>query len=264
MNRALKPLCALTLAAVTVSQLGAGCSRANDLPRTALAVTPRLATQGRSIYFGEVFPLYGSAPKPTFVYERRVAARGAELLSTHVTRSLDGAVALAEEATHSRDYGLKRYELHTNQRGQRGSVSVEHGDVHFHLIDGGREEAAVEHGVGSPVVVGPTLVGYIFEHLAELRAGKTFNVRLAVLDRLETLGFDLESVSAAAGHTRVRMRPSSFFVRLAIDPIFFTFESASGKLVRLEGRVPSKRPTPNGLEDFDARVEYHFVADRYL
>ena len=50
---------------------------------------------------------------------------------------------------------------------------------------------------------------------------------------------------------------------LAIDPIFFTFETATGKLVRLEGRVPPKLRTERGWADLDARVEYRFVADAY-
>jgi hypothetical protein len=32
----------------------------------------------------------------------------------------------------------------------------------------------------------------------------------------------------------------------------------------LQGRVPSTQPTPHGLSNFDARVGYRFVADRYL
>lgn len=51
----------------------------------------------------------GSAEKqPTFVYERRVAERGSSVVSTHVTRSPSGEVALAEEGTHSPDYDRSR------------------------------------------------------------------------------------------------------------------------------------------------------------
>ena len=239
-----------------------GCAQDPQPPRTALSVSPRLSEQGESIYFGRVFPLAGTATQPTFVYERRVASDGSNLVSTHVTRSSTGEVALAEEASHSAEYGLTHYQLHTNQLGQRGRIDVVNGDVHFRLIDGAREVSAVEHRDGTPVVVGPTLVGYIYKHLSALRAGKRFRVRLAVLERLETLGFDLETVRAPRGQTQVRMSASSFVVALAVDPVLFTFETETGKLVRLEGRVPSKRPTAEGLEDFDARVEYRFVADR--
>jgi hypothetical protein len=80
---------------------------------------------------------------------------------------------------------------------------------------------------------------------------------------METLGFELESVPAPTGQTRVRMRPSSLLVGLVVNPVVFSFETATGKLLRLEGPVPTKLPTTAGLQDFDARVEYRFVAAHY-
>ncbi|MFO0742856.1 MAG: hypothetical protein U0270_43680 [Labilithrix sp.] len=81
---------------------------------------------------------------------------------------------------------------------------------------------------------------------------------MAVLDRLETIGFELDSVAASPGQTRIRMKPTSPFVRLVMDPIYFTFEA--DRLVRLEGRVPTKQE--NG-DDLDARVDYRYVASAY-
>jgi hypothetical protein len=240
MIRSIRPLVLATSVALSTAALGNGCSHGGEAPRSPLTVSPRLSEQGESIYFGSVFPLGSSDVEPTFVYERRVAKQGGSLISTHVTRSPTGEVALAEEAKHSTLYLLERYQLHTNQLGQRGSVVVSGGDVHFELIDGSRHDSAFEQPGDVPVVVGPTLVGYIHRQLPALRAGKTLCVRLAVLERLETLGFELASVPAASGQTRVRMSPSSFFVGLAVNPVHFTFDSESGKLVRLEGRVPSK------------------------
>ena len=88
-------------------------------------------------------------------------------------------------------------------------------------------------------------------------------VRPAVLDRLVTIGFQLQAVEARPGQTRIRMKPSSFLVALVVDPLYFTFETATGKLVRLEGRVPPKVRDGDAWRDFDARVEYRFVANAY-
>lgn len=95
-------------------------------------------------------------------------------------------------------------------------------------------------------------------------AATCFPCELALLDRLETLAFELEAVDASGGQTRVRMQPSNLLLSAVIDPVVFTFESDTGKLVRLEGRVPPKRRDGEWLEDFDARVEYSFVAAEYL
>lgn len=230
-----------------------------------LAVTLLVATappSGETIYVGTVFPLKGGQAVPTYVYERSVQSRDGALVSTHVTRDLGGAVQLQESAVHSEDYRLASYTLHRNQLGQSGTVRVDGDEVSFERRDGTQLRRKTERQAG-PVVVGPTLVGFVFRHLGALRGGQVLGVRMAVLDRLETIGFDLQAVPASPGQTRIRMKPSSFFVALVVDPIYFTFETDSGRLVRLEGRVPPKVRDGDGWRDFDARVEYRFVAAAY-
>jgi hypothetical protein len=238
-----------------------GCGAGQAAEHANIEVPEAVLSGGDSIYFGTVFPLAGDASEPTYVYERRVAQDGGAFLSTHITRTPTGHIELAETATHAADYTLRSYVLHGNQLGVHGRVEVGDGQVRFHRVDasGAQDEVEEQDGV---VVVGPTLVGYIAEHLDELRGGEVLPVRLALLDRLETLGFDLAIAPAAEGETKVRMTPSSFFIRLAVDPIDYTF-GGDGKLVRLEGRVPPKRLVDGRYRDFDARVEYAFVSQRY-
>jgi hypothetical protein len=133
--------------------------------------------------------------------------------------------------------------------------------VTFERVEGDRRQTRVEERAEA-VAVGPTLVGVIAKRLAELRAGASVPVRLAVLDRLETIGFDLTAVDAAPGTTRVRMTPSSFVIAWVVDPITFTFD-ATGKLTQLEGRVPPKLLERGRLRDLDARVEYRYVTAGY-
>jgi hypothetical protein len=226
-------------------------------------VPPGPAPAAESIYFGRVFPLKGNAGKPTYVYERRVEKREAALVSTHITRDPSGAVILADSATHSPDYALQTYALLQNQLGHSGTIRVDKETIRFELFDGAKHRSRVEKRKGAVVVTGPTLVGHVFQQLDALRAGKSLEVRFAILDRLETIGFELRAAPAQPGQTRVRMRPSSFILAAVIDPIDFTFETASGKLVRLEGRVPPKVRAGDRWRDFDARVEYQFVAATY-
>jgi hypothetical protein len=161
-----------------------------------------------TIYAGNVFPLNSEASEPTFRYERFVAERDGRLESTHVTRELSGAVALDESAMHTESYALEEYTLHRNQLGQSGTIRVADGRVYFHLVDGARSRTRIERQKDA-VVVGPTLVGHIFRHLDVLRAGSVLRVRMAVLDRLETIGFELRAVDGEPGQTRVRHRFTS-------------------------------------------------------
>lgn len=240
--------------------LAAGCSGIPIVPGAGpLAVSPDVTARGDTVYFGSSFALTGDARSPAFVYERRVAETEGALVSTHVTRDRDGALAIADSAVHGPDYTLRDYTLHTNQLGQTGAVHVGADAVTFELGGARKVEPAT-----LPVVVGPTLVGFIFKRLDRLRAGETLGVRFAVLDRLETLGFALTAVpSPVEGQTRVKMSASSFVIALAVAPVFFTFENEGGKLVRIEGRVPPKVRTGGRWADFDARVEYRYVAAAY-
>ena len=71
-----------------------------------------------------------------------------------------------------------------------------------------------------------------------------------VHERSTTLVVHRDAVTGA----RVDVRP---------DPITFTFETSTRKLLRLEGRVPPKLRVGDHWSAFDARVEYDFFAATY-
>jgi hypothetical protein len=240
----------------------ASCGARQGPPREPRPLDQALTTAGDSIYFGSVYPLRDDAVHPVFVYERRVAERASQHVSTHITRTPSGDIALADSAVHTADYELLDYTLHTNQWGQSGSIHVQGDEVTFQLDDGTEQRTASEH-IDAPVAVGPTLVGYIVRRLDALRAGNVVPVRLAVLERLETLGFELEAMPADPAQTQIRMSPSSFLIGLLVAPISFTFETSSSKLLRLEGRVPPKLFENDSWHDLDARVEYRYLATAY-
>ncbi|MDP1919510.1 MAG: hypothetical protein Q8L14_24880 [Myxococcales bacterium] len=239
-----------------------GCSAVPLRERPAIALPSQVTQRGETVYFGSSFPLKTTSEQPTFIYERRVDAQAAAVVSTHITREPSGAIAIVESATHSADYALADYTLFANQLGQTGSIHVTPEQVTFTLGTEQGSKTQTEQNTG-PVVVGPTLVGFVVRRLDALQAGKALDVRFAVLDRLETIGFTLKAIDAPEGQARVKMSASNFIFALAIDPIIFTFDRATGKLVRLEGRVPPKVRSGNTWADFDARVEYRFVADAY-
>jgi hypothetical protein len=250
--------------ALAFSFAAIGCAgvRAPSAQRPVELPAELMGSRTETVYFGSVFPLDKPGKDPLYVYERRVGQEHGLPVAAHITRDGSGATILADSAIHATDYRLIDYTLHTNQLGQRGSIHVGEEGVRFRLEDGGGARTRTEKA-NAPVVVGPTLVGYIYKHLAQLRAGQVLPVRFAVLDRLETIGFQLAAVQAAPGQTRIRMKASSFLLAALIDPVTFTFESDTGKLVRLEGRVQSKIRRGDRLRDLDARVEYRFVADSY-
>lgn len=238
------------------------CAGAPYEPRPSVPIPTALRGSHESIYMGRVFPLDSSAKEPLFVYERRVSESANTQTSTHVTRDPGGAVVFADSARHSKNYELIEYQLLGDQLGQTGTIRVSRGGVDFALH--GAEGTRLAHESDSDaIVVGPTLVGSIVRNLPALRKGASIRVRLAVLERLETIGFDLSLLDHDEGRTRVQMKPSSLIIRMAVAPLMFTFDTASGKLLTLEGRVPPKVRDGDKLRNLDARVEYTFLADSY-
>lgn len=220
------------------------------------------ADRGETVYFAEIFPRGTLARTPVFVDERLVEERAGMLVSTQITRDRSGATVIRESATHSGDYSLIEYTLYANQFGQAGTIRVQGDQVTYERLEGTDRETRAER-VDGPVVVGPTLVGYIVRHLDLLQADQEIEIRLAVLDRLETYGFKLKAVEARTGETRIRMKPSSFLIAMAVEPLYFTFETATRKPIRLEGRVSPEVRDEDGWHAVDARVEYRLTSDAY-
>jgi len=218
--------------------------------------------RGETVYFAEIFPRGTLARTPVFVDERLVEERAGVFVSTQITRDQSGATVIRESATHSGDYSLIEYTLYANQFGQAGTIHVQGDQVTYERLKGTDRETRAER-VDGPVVVGPTLVGYIVRHLDQLQAGEEIEVRLAVLDRLDTYGFKLKAVEAGPGQTRIRMKPSSFLIAMAVEPLYFTFETETRKPIRLEGRVSPEVRDEDGWHAVDARVEYRLLSDAY-
>ena len=217
-----------------------------------LARSPSL--YGELIYTGEVVPQ--GETQARFRYQRFV--EGA--VSTHLTRAVDDeAVLVLQQATHDAAYGLTHFEEIHAQTGLASVVDVNaDGSLSFSVTRGDRVEQSSE-GSGDPVVVGPTLFGYVRAHLAELRSGRTLPIRFAVADQGRTYGFSLH-LEQAEGRAFVVMSARDFFVGLAIAPMRIEFDERGDNVVSYSGRVP---PRLEGLQTFDADVRYAYAAARY-
>ena len=116
-----------------------------------------------------------------------------------------------------------------------------------------------------PVVVGPTLFGFILVNMERLLGGEKIDVRFAVSERLETIGFKLEKAKEEiSGKIQIKMSPSSFVISILVDPLYFTFDANTRKITKFEGRVPPKVKINDVWKDFDARTEYEFFRKSYL
>ncbi len=238
----------------------AGCASVpphlSDTSASRLGREPSL--YGELIYTGEVAPL--GQTHPVFQYQRFVERRDDAWVSTHLTRSSDtDAVVVLQQATHDEAYHLTRFEEVRQQTGLTSVVDVSaDGRLAFSIERGDQTERSSEGG-GDPVVVGPTLFGYVRTHLDELRAGNALPIRFAVADQGRSYAFSLR-LDRAEGRTFVVMAASDFLVRLAIDAMRIEFDDGGDNVLTYRGRVPARLA---GLQSFDAEVRYSYAVERY-
>lgn len=216
------------------------------------------------IYEGAVYDLQGRDSAPLFRYERRVVADGTGLEATHITRDRGGELAVSETARVTPDYALRRFEAVSRQLGTRGSVEVAEAGrrLDYRLEQGGAARTRSER-IDQPVVSGPSLHGFLLQHWDRLAAGETLRVRMIVLAKLRTYGFEIRHAGSRAGVTSFELVPGHWLLRLVLAPLVVAFDTATRHVVRYQGRVPPLRCSGRRLVPLDARVDYTMRAAAY-
>ena len=158
---------------------------------------------------------------------------------------LDGKLAV-EDTTRFDGKRLAEYSYVRHTIGEHASVKVsgERLDFKYRLAD---ETKAETLSTSEVFLTGPAVFAFIEQHLDELLAGKEFEFKFGVLDRLDYFTFGLSGERVAGGKgSRIKVRASSPFVRMAIDPIYVTlskagrFRGIAGRTIVME-KVGSKR-----------------------
>jgi hypothetical protein len=263
MNPSLTSSLAMALAAM-LSACGSPATVALDQTASSTLASLQQAPEsaGQRVYAGDVFPIASAGGKPVFRYERRIQDRADGMLATHLTRDAGGQVVVSESARFTPDYRVTRFEAIHAQAGYSGSVEVRAGQLQYRLQHAGRLLTATEQ-VDDPVVTGPSLHGFILRHWDALLAGQTIPVRMIVLSKLESYGFEIRHAGSAQGSTAFSITPSSLLVRLAVAPLRVEFDSTSRHVLRYQGRVPPMQLVDGKPRALDARVEYRVHAALY-
>ncbi len=261
----------LTIPAVAVGLLSAlaACTTSSNVSldragaRRLEALTRAPEAEGALIYRGDVHPLSPQDAAPLFNYERRVDAIEGGMKASHITHGADGEAVVIESARFTPDYDVRHFEAIHQVAGYSGTVDVSaDGHLEYTLEEGGRISTASED-VTDPVVTGPSLHGWMLRHWDPLVAGKPVKVRMIVLARKETFGFELKRVPAADGLVAFSMTPTNVLVRLAVAPLRLEFDADTHNVVRYTGRVPPMIIVDGKRKTLDARVEYALNVPNY-
>ena len=258
----------MAVAALVVLQ---GCAVARaPLSTIDAALTAKLEASpdstGELIYEGKVVD--PEAKAQTFRYERRVSSptEGGSIESTHLTTEFKtNKLAVVQIAKHTAAYAVESFEVINAQTGSHGTLFVTPSKLtpgtsklSFTLTQGERVKTAHETAT-DPVVVGPTLFGFMAAHWQALDGGQSIPVRFVVTDSLATYPFTIRKLESRPGEAEFVMEGAGI-VSLAVKPQHFVFDPTLKRIIRYEGRVPQRRDTDGSLSDLDARVDYtHFT-----
>ncbi len=219
--------------------------------------------------------IYARGTKQLLFTFKRLADRSGNTL--RVQRDFaypDGKLAARERVQYQGD-ALVSYELEETQIGAAGSARIRQapgepakGTIEFEYATGpdARTKARTEPLAPDTLIadmVGPFLVS----HWDALEHGDKVKCRYIVVPRMETVGFTFrkDSMSGWRGHKVlvVRMEPSSKFVSMLVDPLFFTIETdPPHRVLRYLGRTTPKIQVHGKWKDLDAETIFDWDSAR--
>ncbi len=180
---------------------------------------------------------------------------------TFVSSYLDpqGQEVMNERATF-KDLQLQRYVISQKQLGETYELSVDHGKMRFSVTRAGQTEVK-ERSLPENLVVGPSLVPFIQQHWSDLQGLRKVQAQLAVLDRMDTYGFEFMKVRELQFEGRnavlIRMSASSTLIAAVVHPTYLTVLPDGSRILEVKGRMLPKRRVGSRWEDFEG--EAYFV-----
>ena len=148
---------------------------------------------------------------------------------------LDGTLVV-EDSTQFDGKRISEYSYVRHNIGERSRVKVTGKQLRFDYKLAHKTKSETRN-TSDVFLTGPAVFAFIQEHLKELQEGKDFEFKYGILDRLDYFTFKLSSESKPGSESsRTKIRATSLFVRMAIDPIYVTL-SKEGKFRGIAGRT---------------------------
>ncbi|HVZ31757.1 MAG TPA: hypothetical protein VG963_04985 [Polyangiaceae bacterium] len=156
-------------------------------------------------------------------------------------RTPDGALALEDEVVW-KGPEFQRYSYVRQNTGESCSVERVGNKIVYTRVFGNAASERAEEDFEPNFMVGPTVLPYIQRHWAELMQGKGLRIRYGVPERLQSYGFEITVDRDHPHQTEpdavvLRMRATSLFVRMAVDPMYMLWSKDGHILYEMSGRM---------------------------
>lgn len=223
------------------------------------------AYAAESGFSAKIFDKDSNKEKLLFTYKQDVEVKdNTRILVNTFTDSSDGSVAAIETVEFANiggDEVLRRYNMKQKQINAEGTIELKEGKAHFTYTKDGKIKTASEKA-GDNFVVGSSALPYLRKHWSKIEKGEKVPVRLAVIDRLETVGFEFSREREVEMNGQkvyvLKMKPSSFIIAAIVNPLYWYVTADGQKLLEINGRSQVKRKIDGEWKDFDAVTVYSY------
>lgn len=206
--------------------------------------------------------LYSLKGKPDTVLYTSVfegTLQGDVVATDVVYKDAQGQVVVTEKG-QVKGAQILSYEMNRPQTSEKGQFKVTDGKIYFTYEGPGGKKKSAEEKVKGDLLSTANFNAFVLSKWDELASGKGVDVRFAVWDRLETVGFTLQKTGETEKNgeklLELRMKPTSFVIAAIVDPIFFWYGFSDKKLRSMKGRVSPKIQENGKWKDLDANVVY--------
>lgn len=208
-----------------------------------------------------LYDLKSNQGKKLFTFQLDITSQGAESLVASEFRDLNGTVVVTEKGV-TKGPDLVSYEIDRSQTSEKGRIAVRDGKIFFEYEGpGGKKKSADEKAKGL-ILCSANFSSFVKAHWDDLSAGKSLDVRFAVWDRLETVGFTLKKIKDVTQGDKkmleLQMKPTSFVIAALVDPVNLWYAYEDQKIQVMKGRVAPKAQVDGKWKDLDAEVIYTY------
>lgn len=211
-------------------------------------------------YSASFYEIGSNRSKKLYSFQSQSTEADGVTTQNFVTKDLEGKDVVVEKGQIRGDQLIK-YEMDHRQLNAKATIEIKGEEILFTETRDGKTKTDSEKKKGD-VLVSANFVPYIQKNWDKLKAGEALDIRYAVWDRRETVGFTFMKI----GEEKVgdknalvfRMKPTSFVIAALVDPLILKFSEADKKLLELKGRVQAKNKVGEKWKDLDAEVIYSY------
>ena len=253
--------CIVLVLCLIFSQAGAAkAHKAAPSTRHVKSKAP-ISKNSKSVKFqgGNIYEMNSDRKNLLFVMkaELKKSAKGKTTFSSYYFDTEKNEI-LTEEASFEQ-LNLKRYVIHQKQINEIYELDISEDKMVFSVTKEGRTEKTTKN-LTTNIIIGPSFVPFMQKHWSEIQEQKTVTAELAVLDRMDTYGFEFEKIRDlkldGKDTVMVRMKPSSTLVSSVVRPVYFVVAADGSRILELKGRMLPKRKIGSRWEDFEGEAVF--------